>query len=128
MIVVKKKPKRSLIIVILAAVLAVLTALAIILDTFLLIDTPDEDTSIVPPTVDKNIGEDIYLSSAIAYARADEAHINSIRIYGNGEYGFDRMDIDEDPSTESPFVFNYRDKNGDLQVYLPNIMYEDGGF
>ena len=128
MIVVKKKPKRSLIIVILAAILAVLTALAIILDTVLLIDTPDEGTSVVPPVVDKTIGEDIYLSSAIAYARADEAHINSIRIYGKGEYGFDRMDIDKDPSTESPFVFNYRDKNGNLQVYLPDIMYEDGGF
>lgn len=128
MIVVKKKMKRPLIIVILAAILAVLTAAAILLDTFLLVDKPEDTNPPQPPVVDKDIGEDVYLNSGVAYSRVEESHITSIVISSSRKYGFTRRDIDNDPATVDPFVFNYVDNDGNLQWYLPNIMYEDGGF
>lgn len=128
MIVVKKKMKRPLIIAILAAVLATLTAAAILLNTLLLVDTSDETPKVEPPVVDKELGEDVYLNSAVAYPRVEESHIISMLIGGERDYGFVRDDIDNNPETVNPFVFYYYDDEGERHWYRPNIMYEDGGF
>lgn len=130
MIVVKKKMKRPLLIAILAAVLAVLTAAAILLDVFLIADNSDDTPKVEPPVVDKDAGEDIYNNLKVAYPRVEESHIVSMLIGGDRDYGITReYDIDNDQEImNNPFVFYYYDDDGERHWYLPNIMHEDGGF
>ena len=125
---IKKKMKKSVLIAILAGVLAVLTVAAILLNTLLLSDGGD-DTGSSTPKPEIIEGEGIYADSAIAFPRVEEKNIDAIHVYGDREYIFKRDQLTETGPATGPFILFYEDvETGEFSAFYPDITDADANF
>lgn len=113
-----KIAKKQRLILILSVVFAVLLAVSIVL-AFMLSggeETPEKEK---PEILE---GEGIKYNYATAYAEVKDDNMKTISVKNKtGEYIFSR---DE----KGVFILYYRDKNGDIQVFYPDICAQDAGF
>ena len=85
----------------------------------------DETAVSNPAVVDKELGEDVYLNSPIAYPRVEEAKIQYILVQNkNGTFDLTRNDKD------GTFWLSYDAGDGIVNAvqYLPPIVFEEGDF
>ncbi len=126
MIVVKKKIKKPLLIAILAGALALMTVLAILLNTLLAANAgKGEDNNKNKIEVDTELGESVYNGEAIAYLPVAESTIQYIKVKGEREYSFIRGEEEEGSDKTPPFYLSYVDDNGKEEYYLPPILEKD---
>ena len=114
---IEKKMSKARLAIILSGVFALLVALCIVLGVTLLgEDTPLEQE---PPEILE--GEALHYGTPIAYPVISEKDIQIISVRNaNGSYDLAR------PEKDGSMVIYYTDKNGEKQIYYPNILDKAG--
>ena len=127
--VITKKNRQAFLLSITSAALAVLTVLAILLATLLVVPTASGTTE--PPEIIEGL-EALYGNMAIAYPRVEEADITLVNVIrpatedrGVIEYVLQRQESDKKDDKGNPvsgsFALFYRDDAGEMQSYYPPI-------
>lgn len=119
MIVVKKKIKKPLLLAILAGTLVLLVAAALILNAVLSSKNTGGNTEKPKVEYDESLGEYEYSGEPVAFPRIERVNMDYISIIGSDskEFGFIR------DSEWGELVMYYTDERGNINVYLPSILY-----
>ncbi len=119
----KKLSRNAIVMIVLASVLLLVIAAAIIFTVIANLKAAN-DAKAELPDIREELGESIYINSALAYPRLEESEILSILVK-NKEGTFDMIRY---PDDNSSFMLGYDLGNGQNTVYLPPITNAEGEF
>jgi len=124
-----KKNRKPLLIIILAASLAILIAAAVIINAVLSAkDNTEENENTVE--IIEGLEDRMENGAAVAYTYVDESEMILIKVEGKeSEYTLVRENAaDEKDPTSGAFLLYYKDADGNMQEYYPEIVKSDPTF
>lgn len=124
-----KKNRKPLLIIILAASLAILIAAAVIINAVLNAKDNAEETENTIEIIE-GLEDRTEAGAAVAYTYVDESEMILLKVEGKDtEYTLVRENATDEKSPASgAFLLYYRDANGNLQKYYPDIVEKDPTF